>query len=400
MHIPFEASAHVKNMLKNIGRTEDLAFSPDNRRLAIAAYAQNKILMLDIEISATVDGSKILISDCYEILSADLNLPHGITWIDDQTIIVGNRFGQTIVLAVPATQTRQEQLELSAVQALPPVSINRQHSNDCLAITPLGQDLYEILVCSNSGNHVTSHILDGADNFNVIGGAILLENKIQTPDGVAFSPDRRWIAVSNHTNHSVYIYENVKSLNPASEPCAVLPGITYPHGITFTGCAQFLFVTAAGAPFIYGYHNPSGEWHGEYQPFTKFKSLDDEAFKRGNYNEQEGGTKGICFAHNANILAMTCSEQPLVFADMTALMSAQEPKTVSTFNTETLQQNPDDYLQRIMHCMKINQIRLINAHDEKMQTLLSSTSWKITQPLRVLKRSLHQCATAIKSWQT
>jgi DNA-binding beta-propeller fold protein YncE len=399
MHISFKAATHVKDTLDGIGRTEDLAFSPDNRKLAIAAYTQNKILMLDIGISATADGNNIFISDCYEIVSADINLPHGIAWLDDQTIIVGNRFGQAIVLAVPSTQITQKQLELTAVQILPAVSNNSQHSNDCLAATPLGQGLYEVLVCSNSGNYVASHILDSTNGFSVIGGAILLENKIQIPDGVAFSPDRRWIAVSNHTNHSVYIYENVKSLNPASEPCAVLPGITYPHGITFTECAKFLFVTAAGDPFIYCYHNHSGEWHGEYLPFTKFKSLDDETFKRGNYNEQEGGTKGICFANNSNIMAMTCSEQPLAFVDMTTLMSALKHEALSAFRTETVQQNSDDYLQRTMRCMKINQVRLTKLHNENIQILLSSTSWKITQPLRVLKRILDQCATAIKSWQ-
>lgn len=396
MHIPFEASAHVKNMLNNIGRTEDLAFSPDNRRLAIAAYSQNMILMLDIEISTSSDQSRIFIRNCYEILSEDLNLPHGITWIDNKTLIVGNRFGQTVVLALPETQVEQKQLQLAALQVLPPASDNKQHSNDCVAISPIGQDLYEVLVCSNSGNYVASHILDGADNFSVIAESILLDHKIQIPDGVAFSPDGRWIAVSNHTTQSVYIYENVKSLNPASEPCAVLPGITYPHGITFTGCAQFLFVAAAGDPFIYGYHNPTGEWQGEYQPFTKFKSLDDETFKRGSYNKQEGGTKGICFAHNTNILAMTCNEQPLAFADMTALMSDLEYKTVSTSRTVNSQKNPTDYLQRTIQCMKVTQSQLMKLHSEDMRAVLSSTSWKITRPLRVLKRSLGNCVYALR----
>lgn len=398
MHIPFEASAHVKKMLNNLGRTEDLAFSPDNRKLAIAAYSQNKVLMLDVAISTSLNQSKILISDCYEILSEDLNLPHGITWIDNKTLVVGNRFGQTIVLALPDMQAGQKQLKLAALQILPTASDNKHHSHDCVAIHPIGQDLYEVLVCSNNGNYVSSHILDGADSFSVIAESILLDHKIQTPDGVAFSPDGRWIAVSNHTNQSVYIYENVKSLNPASEPCAVLPGITYPHGITFSGCAQFLLVTAAGDPYIYVYHNPSNKWHGEYQPFTKFKSLDDETFKRGHYYEQEGGSKGICFAHNANILAMTCNEQPLAFAEMTGLMSGLEYKTVSAFPTANSQKNPIDYLQRTIQCMKVTQSQLMKLHSEDMQAILSSKSWKITRPLRVLKRTLDNCANAIKNW--
>lgn len=398
MHIPFTASAHVKTTLDNIGRTEDLAFSPDNSRLAIAAYAQNKILMLDIDISATADGNSIAIRDCCEVYSADLNHPHGIAWLDHQTIVVGNRFGQTIVLAVPLTQPEQKQLELTALQVLPHGVTDSRHSNDCVAINALGQDLYEVLVCSNSGNYVASHILDKADNFNVLGNAILLENKLQTPDGIAFSPDRRWIAVSSHNDHSVYIYENVKSLGPASEPCAVLPGITYPHGISFTDDAHFIFVAAAGSPFIHGYHNPSGEWHGEYQPFTKFKSVDDETFARGHFNEQEGGSKGIHFAHNSAIMAMTCSEQPLAFMDLTASMHALKHQNISTPATKAVRQNHDDYLQRTLRCMRIDQARLIKLHEANMHKLLSSTSWKITHPLRCLKHTLLQWGSNIKRW--
>ncbi|HEY9278173.1 MAG TPA: hypothetical protein VIO87_08225 [Methylotenera sp.] len=398
MHIPFEASAHVKNTLNNIGRTEDLAFSPDNRRLAIAAYAQSKILMLDIDISVTVHGNNIVIRDCCEIHCKDLKQPHGIAWLDHHTIIVGNRFAHTIVLKIPLAQPAQKQLELTAVQVLPHNVTDSSHSNDCIAINALGQNLYEILVCSNTGNYVASHILDSTDNFNVLGSAILLEGKLQIPDGIALSPDKRWIAVSNHINHSVYIYENVKSLGPASEPCAVLPGITYPHGISFTACGHFLFVTAAGDPFIYGYYNPSREWHGEYQPFTKFKSVDDETFARGHYNEQEGGSKGLDFAYQSGILAMTCSEQPLAFVDLTATIHAHKHNNPSTSGIETLQLNPDDYLQRTLRCMKIDQSRLIRLHEANIHKLLSSTSWKVTHPLRTMKRCLDQLAVTIKRW--
>lgn len=398
MHIPFEASAHVKNTLDNIGRTEDLAFSPDNRRLAIAAYAQSKILMLDIDISSTADGSSIVIRDSCEMHCADLKQPHGIAWLDHQTIIVGNRFGHTIVLTVPLTQPEQKQLELIALQVLPHNVADSMHSNDCLAINALGQNLYEILVCSNTGNYVASHILNSADNFNVLGSAVLLEHKLQIPDGIALSPDKRWIAVSNHINHSVYIYENVKSLGPASEPCAVLPGITYPHGISFTACGHFLFVTAAGDPFIYGYHNASGEWQGEYQPFTKFKSVDDETFARGHFNEQEGGSKGIDFAQNSGILAMTCSEQPLAFIDLTAIIHAHKQNNPSSSGTVAAQLNPYDYLQRTLRCMRTDQDRLIRLHETNMHKLLSSTSWKITHPFRTMKRCLDQWAATIKRW--
>lgn len=104
------------------------------------------------------------------------------------------------------------------------------------------------------------------------------------------------------------------------------------------------------------------------------------------------------FCAQYQYLAMICKEQPLAFAEMSVLMSALEYTTVSTSHTDTSQQNPVDYLQRTIQCMKVNQRQSIKLHSEKMQAILSSKSWKITQPLRVLKRTMDNCANAIKNW--
>ncbi len=55
MQIDYDTTDEVRQAIARLGRTEDLAFSPDGRRLAIAGFARNRILVIDVELPA--DGS-------------------------------------------------------------------------------------------------------------------------------------------------------------------------------------------------------------------------------------------------------------------------------------------------------------------------------------------------------
>ncbi len=48
MQIDYKASDEIRAAIAELGRTEDVQFSPDNRRLAIAGMNEKKILVLDI----------------------------------------------------------------------------------------------------------------------------------------------------------------------------------------------------------------------------------------------------------------------------------------------------------------------------------------------------------------
>ena len=50
MEIRYEAADDVRHVIESMGRTEDIRFSPGNRRLAIAAFNQNRIVVLDVDI--------------------------------------------------------------------------------------------------------------------------------------------------------------------------------------------------------------------------------------------------------------------------------------------------------------------------------------------------------------
>jgi hypothetical protein len=55
---------------------------------------------------------------------------------------------------------------------------------------------------------------------------------------------------------------------------------------------------------------------GERDPVSSFRVLGEVTFRRGRYNPQEGGPKGIDIDCGMNVLATTCEAQPLAFFDL------------------------------------------------------------------------------------
>lgn len=100
--ISFMPSDGVKTALANLGRTEDVQFSPDDRRLAIAGYGLSKLLILDIKVK-TAKGKILVVSDDWlEITSPSFNYPHGLFWIDSNTLIIANRSTDVPIIKIPA----------------------------------------------------------------------------------------------------------------------------------------------------------------------------------------------------------------------------------------------------------------------------------------------------------
>ncbi len=99
--IDYLAPPHVRNAVLSLGRTEDVKFSPSNRRLAVAAFGKNKITVFEISIATSRNSKSITLTGATEISSTCLNSPHGLDFIDDERIIVANRDGQACIFEVP-----------------------------------------------------------------------------------------------------------------------------------------------------------------------------------------------------------------------------------------------------------------------------------------------------------
>jgi hypothetical protein len=311
--LPFEAPAATHAALAAIGRTEDVRFSPDNRRIAIAGFAASKILLVDIAVSG--GGRTIRLGDVVELTSPDLMAPHGLDFLGDDHLIAANRAGLLSILPLPRRGERAGPVEVRAETLEPGTGFEHLHTPGSVAVIARGGDRYGIIVCNNYAHHVTRHRLLWGSRKSVTRSKIIAAG-LSIPDGVAVSPTRRWIAVSNHDTGSVLLYRNGKGLGPDAKPAGELRGAGYPHGVRFADSGRIVLAADAGNPVVRVYFGAAGRWDGARDPVGSLRVVSQEAYLRGRHNPEEGGPKGIDVDRRIRVLAVTCHEQPLAFFDL------------------------------------------------------------------------------------
>lgn len=333
--ISFVPSDGVKTALANLGRTEDVQFSPDDRRLAVVGYNNNKILLLDIKVKTAKDKILILSEDWLEITSPGFNYPHGLFWIDSSTLIIANRSGEAPILKIPS-----EKPDSRAVEIMPIETIRRGRdllrSPGSVSVSKIGQDLYDVVICNNYANNVSRHLLDERNNFAPQGSCRLLAKGLDVPDGISHSHSGEWLAVSNHRKNAVFIFGNDSSLDEESEPIGKLRGMSYPHGLRFSRDDRYIFVADAGAPIVHVYKMDHRRWSGKHFPAYELRAMDNEVFLRGHVNPQEGGPKGLDLTSDDRVLVASCEEEPIVFFDVRKIF---EPSSV---HSNSANKPPDD----------------------------------------------------------
>lgn len=323
--IHFAASKDVLAALGDLGRTEDVKFSPNNRRLALAGFGKNKIVVFDVDIDARATGrASVSLTDVIEITSSSLHQPHGLFFIDDETLVVANRGQSAPIFAVPPSGAADTKFELSPVETIRNDQVHRLKSPGSVTVSQVDRDVYELLICNNYAHYVTRHILEKKEQFVLRSHEILLNRGLSFPDGVAVDRKRRWIAISNHEAHSVFLYENTTQLNPHSKPDGVLRNVNYPHGVRFTPDNNFVLVADAGSPYVNVYAKDGESWKGTRYPVTAFRAMAENIYKRGRFHPQEGGPKGIDLDSGMNVLVTTCAEQGLAFFDLPGILKKRE----------------------------------------------------------------------------
>jgi DNA-binding beta-propeller fold protein YncE len=318
--IKYTASRKVKRALVELGRTEDLKLSPDNQRLALAGFSKDKILVIDIQFDYSATSTGILLTDYVEITSPCLKKPHGLSFMDNETLVVGNRFGDVSVLQLPPSGSGNKEHILHPLQSIKGFESRSLHSPGSVSVSLTGNGLYEVLVCNNYIHYVTRHILNANQQLEIDRDEVLLHKHLEVPDGIAMSSDQQWIAVSNHKKNNILVFENTDQLGRHSDPSAVLRYANYPHGVRFTADNKFIVTADAGAPFVHVYAIGSGGWLGVHQPITSIRVMDDETFALGHYNPQEGGPKGVDIDNEMKVLVVTSAHQLLAFSDLAEVL--------------------------------------------------------------------------------
>ncbi len=290
----------VARELEAIGRTEDVRFSPSNRQLALAAYGRGAVVLVDVRIDGPPAGARVELRATVELPLHPGARPHGVDWLDEDTLVVADREGQVSILGVVRDDDGRP---VELVPCPTPGSFEGTRSPGSVVVLGSSQG-GEVLVCNNYGHTVTSHLLRG--DVGVDASRTLLERWLDVPDG---------IAVSNHIPHLVMLYDRRRTLDADSRPDGVLRGVHYPHGLSFSPDGRHLVVADAGRPFVVAFTAPDGDWRGVRLPSAHLRAMTEEVFDRGRIRPQEGGPKGLDIDRSGVVLAVTSEHQPVTFFD-------------------------------------------------------------------------------------
>jgi hypothetical protein len=379
--IPYTASTAVADAIAALGRTEDVRFSPNNQRLALAALARDRIVVFDIDITSTGDGAHIALTAGLELSSPALRDPHGVDFIDDDTVIVTSRGSGVAVFTLPSGTTDVRSHAVLPIASWPAAGTDRFAAPGSVVATRVDSEACEVLICNNGRSTVTRHRLDRSGAV-LRWSDVLLKRYLDIPDGVAVSTDRRWIAVSNHNTYSVLVYENLPGLTAESEPDGILRRVYYPHGLSFSEDGRYLFVADAGAPFLHIYAQDSDEWRGVRYPVATVRVMSDAVFRKGRHSRAQGGPKGLDLDAGSKLLVVTSEFQPLAFFDVPGLVrcalagtSEREQKMLDKEYEVALLQ------ERALMARRVTEVA---------DAFQNSRSWRLTAPLRQLGSALRR----------
>lgn len=335
--IDIEMSDAVRGALDDIGRTEDVRFSPDNRLLAIAGFHTRRCLILEIEVEPDSVTPRVRIGDFMTLSSDRLRGVHGIDFIDDRTIAVANRMGPVSILELPAGDPAGRHIHIEPVAEVTRRSLFRRlRAPGSVAVRHEPDGTASLLVCNNYANRITRHVLDPGSGHRVQRNGVMLARGLHVPDGIAISADHAWIAISNHATHDVALYPATGPLDRRTPPACLLRGLDHPHGLRFTADGEHLLVASAGAPLVHVFERGGG-WDGERNSVRDVVVVDDETFRRGRHNPEEGGPKGLDIDRTGKVVALTCDEMPLAFFRLDSFVGEQACPSESLGKTGLLQ---------------------------------------------------------------
>lgn len=318
--IPYRASNEIRAQLRQISRTEDLKFSPDGKTLAIAAFSQNKIILLGLNYASSGPVTEIELTHCTELQSDEINKPHGLAFLGPNHLLVASREGVAGVFELPPLSGAAQRLSLRPSCFIPGGRFSPVESPGSVCSYAIGQDRFRVLICCNYIHRVSSHVLDINKTASVAENRYLLSKNLRVPDGIAISNNHQWIAISNHLTGEILVYDASQKLTTRSVADGVLQGTVCPHGLRFTKCGQYVISADAGSPYLHVHGRKQGSWKGIHQPLKSIPALDQSTFDKGHSNSGEGGLKGIDLDPTDRVLASTCEQRVLAFHDLQAVL--------------------------------------------------------------------------------
>jgi hypothetical protein len=369
IEVPYEAALAARTVLDRCSRTEDVRFSPNNRRLAFADLERDLIVVVDVDVDTVEGRPRVGLLGAVECSAPCLDGPHNVEFLGDDTIVVTSRYGGANVLQWRSAVGPVEGMTLREVGPPPRRGFELLGNPSGIACLARDHRTIEVLICNHTAHTLTRHTLD-RDSFAVSDNKVLLRRWLKVPDGVTASADGRWIAVSNHDRRVVMLYDRAL-LHEDAEPVAILRGAVYPHGLRFSADARHLFVADAGSPYVHLFSSGVPGWRGAQYPSASIPVVGDAllAAARDRYPYAgDWGPKGIDVDKTGRVLAVTSALQPLAFLDIAAVVGAGA--------------RPDGRCDDARRRYETAVLDDLEKADGRLAALRSSKSFRITAPLR------------------
>jgi hypothetical protein len=370
-----DASPAVLDALRRIGRVEDLSFSPDNTRIALACLDRNSVALVDVDIDVDGDRPRIAMSEVVEFSSNHFKTPHGVDFLDDERLLVANRYGRLLPFRLPPRDATAPETVLTPIPLPPDQGFGLVRGPGSVIVLRHDERAddgpTEVIVCDNKGSLVTRHTIR-EEPLRVVSDEVLVRRLLDFPDSVSVTDDDRWLAVSNHDAHVVMVYERGPSQSADSEPVCILRGTVYPHGLRFSPDGGHLVVADSGRPLVHVYARRDG-WRGVRYPDASVRVMDDDVFALGR-DAESSGPKGMGLDRSGHLLAVTYEKQSLAFFHLCELLDLSDGPL------------PDDALRVAYEIELLDDVQA--RLDERTEALMSSRSYRLTRPLRAFNASL------------
>jgi 6-phosphogluconolactonase (cycloisomerase 2 family) len=299
---------------EKLQRFEGLAFSCSGKILAVATADTDTVHLFRRSSDGLFEGTP------YCSISgpgSGLNYPHDLCFSrsgDNELLAVAQRAG--------AISLYQKNKGDDRFAARPVFEIcgkkTKLNFSDAVAFVPPNNEY--LAVCNLKSERIAFYrkIAGASPKFQIKPVFEIKHRSLSNPDGLAFSPNGEWLAVANHGNHTVSIFQRrhrvfpYRRLRYGPRPVAIIedPGLRYPHSVAFTPRTNHLVVTNAGANYFSVYRpEPQGrKMRWSQAPVLRQTLGPENIFREVNAaNKMEGGPKGIAISED--LLAVCSPEQ-------------------------------------------------------------------------------------------
>ena len=308
-HVEFDAGGDSVQSLappSKLQRFEGIAFSSSGNILAVATSETNTVFLFRRSANGLFEDTPY---ECIDGPRSRLKYPHDVSFSpsgDTELLAVAQRGGAITLYEKNRTNENfgpDPVFEICGPRA-------RLNFSDGVAFVPPDNDY--LAACNLESGSISFYrkVSPSPIAFELEPVLELKHRSVSRPDGLAFSRCGNWLAIANHGNHTISVFQRRNKILSGGKPEYGPDPITiirdsrlrYPHSVAFTPETNHLVVTNAGANYFSVYapqiHNFDLLW--SQSPAIQKAVGPDRTFKEVNArNKMEGGPKGVAIHKNS-----------------------------------------------------------------------------------------------------